>query len=87
MFYAKEGLIDEQMEKIFCCISCQLYAAIRMALPNGINRLISFCCYVVLLMVNFLTNCGTKFNMLLFVPHISEALFLILKSPWRGIQP
>lgn len=87
MFYAKEGLIDEQMEKILYCISCQLCAVIRMALHNGINRIIRFCCYVVLLMVNFLTNCETKFNMLLFVPHISEALFLILKSPRRGIQP
>jgi len=44
MFFAKECLIDEQMEKILYCVSTQMYAIIRMALHNGINRLICFCC-------------------------------------------
>lgn len=49
MFYAKEGLIDEQMEKILYCVSCQLYAIIGMALHNGINRLrcFWFCCCLI----------------------------------------
>lgn len=86
MFYAKERLIDEQMEKTVFCVSFQLYPIIRMELHNGINRLIYFCCCSCLINGKCLINVQLcqRTDAFFFVPNISETLFLILKSPWTG---
>lgn len=85
MFYAKERVIDEQMDKKVFCVSCQLYPVIRMVLHNGINRLIYFCCSCLIngkcLISVQLCN---KTDVFFFVPNISETLLLIPRSPWTG---
>lgn len=85
MFHAKERLIDEQMEKIVFRVSFQLCPIFRMALHNGINRLIGFCCCCLLNGKSLINvQLCNKTDMFLFVLQISEAFFLIPKSPWTG---